>query len=460
MYVIPVSQQVSIQKNQTLITDIYAEELLGYYTYKIHYEGRDRLLIIYGDNGSGKTTLLKLVYHLLSTESNQGHKSALANVRFKTISVTLSNGIIIMAKRNDNNKGPFVLSIKSLIDKELDYRAIVRTAEQNGALTVSNSESEDNPAYGKVISLIKNLGISLYFLQDDRDLLTASANKRKIINSTQLEKRLRKEVLYNISQIDESKKSKQKFLIEEAFDTFNDWIKAKVITFSSIGESNNQSIYFDLIKSISASAGFNDLNPTNNSELLGQLEEISILNQSLANIGLVTSFDYLSLINIIRQTEGYEKLMLIQNVLTPFIEGATAKLNALSEIYNIITLFISNINDYFFDKVMRYSLSEGFSVLHHNGDIVQMSELSSGEKHLLHLWINSIIAEDATIFIIDEPEISLNIKWQRRLLDSLLSYTQARNIQFVIATHSIELLANNMDSVVKLVNSDSVFKND
>ena len=70
---------------------------------------------------------------------------------------------------------------------------------------------------------------------------------------------------------------------------------------------------------------------------------------------------------------------------------------------------------------------------------------------LLLLFINTITATDqATIFIIDEPEISLNIKWQRKLLNSLLRLSTKSQVQFMIATHSIELLAPNVENVVKL----------
>ena len=77
--------------------------------------------------------------------------------------------------------------------------------------------------------------------------------------------------------------------------------------------------------------------------------------------------------------------------------------------------------------------------------------LSSGEKQLLLLFINTITATDqATIFIIDEPEISLNIKWQRMLLKTLLKFSARNYVQFIIATHSIELLAPNSTNVIKL----------
>jgi predicted ATPase len=58
--------------------------------------------------------------------------------------------------------------------------------------------------------------------------------------------------------------------------------------------------------------------------------------------------------------------------------------------------------------------------------------------------------EAATIVIIDEPEISLNVKWQRRLVQALLDCVTGSNAQLIFATHSIELLAKHKSQVVKL----------
>jgi predicted ATP-binding protein involved in virulence len=53
--------------------------------------------------------------------------------------------------------------------------------------------------------------------------------------------------------------------------------------------------------------------------------------------------------------------------------------------------------------------------------------------------------------MIDEPEISLNIKWQRQLIQSLLDVTKGSNIQFIFASHSMELLTPHRDRVVRLM---------
>ena len=56
-----------------------------------------------------------------------------------------------------------------------------------------------------------------------------------------------------------------------------------------------------------------------------------------------------------------------------------------------------------------------------------------------------------SIIIIDEPEISLNVKWQRSLVQTLLDCVEGRAVQFILATHSIELLTHHKDHVLQLL---------
>jgi predicted ATP-dependent endonuclease of OLD family len=63
-----------------------------------------------------------------------------------------------------------------------------------------------------------------------------------------------------------------------------------------------------------------------------------------------------------------------------------------------------------------------------------------------------VARENSRLFIIDEPEISLNVKWQRQLLDVLLACTSGTSLQFLVATHSIEMVASHRESVARLVN--------
>ncbi len=102
-------------------------------------------------------------------------------------------------------------------------------------------------------------------------------------------------------------------------------------------------------------------------------------------------------------------------------------------------------------KKIKFDISKGIRITSRKGDLIEPGKLSSGERQLLLLFCNTITALDRqSIFIIDEPEISLNIKWQRKLIDSLIKCVRDNPVQYIFATHSFEILSEHLDNVVKL----------
>lgn len=75
--------------------------------------------------------------------------------------------------------------------------------------------------------------------------------------------------------------------------------------------------------------------------------------------------------------------------------------------------------------------------------VVRVSELSSGEQQVISLVGKILTSHDSgTVFLVDEPETSLHVKWQQ-LLPKIISDLSARlSCSFVIATHSPTLIVN------------------
>ncbi|MCW2293167.1 ABC-type Mn2+/Zn2+ transport system ATPase subunit [Pseudomonas sp. BIGb0408] len=82
-------------------------------------------------------------------------------------------------------------------------------------------------------------------------------------------------------------------------------------------------------------------------------------------------------------------------------------------------------------------------------NVVRVSELSSGEQQVVSLVASILISCDSNaVFLVDEPETSLHVKWQQ-LLPQIISNLSARlNCSFVVATHSPTLIVNssNLDN--------------
>jgi len=72
------------------------------------------------------------------------------------------------------------------------------------------------------------------------------------------------------------------------------------------------------------------------------------------------------------------------------------------------------------------------------GADIGLASLSSGEKQMLRLLIECLLAQQSSL-LIDEPEISLHIDWQRRLVSSMRLLNS--KAQLILATHSPEIMA-------------------
>ena len=80
-------------------------------------------------------------------------------------------------------------------------------------------------------------------------------------------------------------------------------------------------------------------------------------------------------------------------------------------------------------------------------EAIESDKLSSGEKQLLSFLCYNTLNENAAIFI-DEPELSLHVDWQRRLLPTLLE--QETGNQFFVATHSPFIYGKYPDKEIQL----------
>jgi len=82
---------------------------------------------------------------------------------------------------------------------------------------------------------------------------------------------------------------------------------------------------------------------------------------------------------------------------------------------------------------------------------LKLSELSSGEKQLLIILGQALLQEQKpTIFIADEPELSLHLKWQTSLTNAITSLNP--KAQIIFATHSPDIVAAQQNKVIRMEN--------
>jgi predicted ATPase len=81
---------------------------------------------------------------------------------------------------------------------------------------------------------------------------------------------------------------------------------------------------------------------------------------------------------------------------------------------------------------------------------IKVYQLSSGEKQLLIILLTVLIQDSKpSILFMDEPEISLNIEWQKKIIQYIRELNP--NVQVIIATHSPAIIMDGwMDKVFNM----------
>lgn len=428
---------------------IRVDRLFGQYSYDLHSEVetgtvRSRLAILYGDNGSGKTTLLRLVFNLLTHIDGRGHKSVLAQTPFKKLEVTL-NGILVGAERTgDRLVGDLTFYIKGA--RGAEYRFDAKADEKN---TLKNKAK-----LGPFLRRLAELNLGLLYVTDERDFLSNAAVRQSEAEEFQfLRENYLTRALHSIERAAPKRQTKHiDVAVTKALQNALDSTKEQVLSGSKQGEADATTIYTQIVKQLSKATKNEQESPTaDTASVIATLEAHDARSREFARFGLPSALNIGELVEVLRSSHHNNDA--IVRIVQPYVEGIRARLDALQEVQQSMADFVATANTFYVDKHLTFDLKEGVTVIANNGARLAPSVLSSGEKQLLLLFCNALAtSQNTTIFMIDEPELSLNIKWQRQLIRALAAVTSRRNVQFVMATHSFELLSPHGENVWQLKN--------
>lgn len=110
-----------------------------------------------------------------------------------------------------------------------------------------------------------------------------------------------------------------------------------------------------------------------------------------------------------------------------------------------IRRLVSTCNKYFVGKKLRYDdVNFASHVVDRDGTPLNWRVLSSGEKQVASLFTHLYLSQETSqIVLIDEPELSLSVRWQKNLLPDI---SNSENCTLLIAvTHSPFIYANYLD---------------
>ena len=126
------------------------------------------------------------------------------------------------------------------------------------------------------------------------------------------------------------------------------------------------------------------------------------------------------------------------------------QMDAAQQLSRQKTRFQDMVDELFADTGKRIVRTENEIRFTQIGETLLPYQLSSGEKQLLVILL-TVLVEDQQHYVLfmDEPEVSLHIEWQKRLIDLILELNP--NVQIILTTHSPAVIMNSwLDSVTEV----------
>lgn len=167
------------------------------------------------------------------------------------------------------------------------------------------------------------------------------------------------------------------------------------------------------------------------------LVNVDLLNS--VGVNLVTELDW-QLYKLQRKYLDYQ--VNIGNRMIQLLQSGAAdaaeKAKAISEPKK---KFQDLIDDLFSDTGKHIIRTENEILFTQIGETLYPYQLSSGEKQILAILLTVLIEDNQPyVLFMDEPEVSLHVEWQKRLIDLILDLNP--NVQIILTTHSPAVVMN------------------
>lgn len=142
-----------------------------------------------------------------------------------------------------------------------------------------------------------------------------------------------------------------------------------------------------------------------------------------------------------------------KKVLSLYLQDVNKKLSVFDDLQSKIEVFLDIVSQKLKTKKFSVDRSNGFKIesTHGVGGPLRSNQLSSGEQHQIVLFYELIFkAEANSLFLVDEPEISLHVDWQRQFLSDVKKIAKLGDRYFLVATHSPQIIGSHRDLAVAL----------
>lgn len=140
-----------------------------------------------------------------------------------------------------------------------------------------------------------------------------------------------------------------------------------------------------------------------------------------------------------------------RRILALYAGDVEEKLSVFEALTDRVETLQRVINERFSYKRLNIDARSGFRFTSFRDNLLQPTDLSSGEQHELVLFYELLFkTEENALILIDEPELSLHVGWQVQFLKDLSVVTRLSGFDVLLATHSPQIINDRWDLTVEL----------
>jgi ABC-type lipoprotein export system ATPase subunit len=397
-------------------------------------------IIFIGRNGTGKTTFINLMQGVLRADLR-----VLMSLQFSRINLKLSQGSrhrTITVTKEPTPESPLDLITFKVSNRSYKLPISLRILEGLPTRPYQARYLRGHIPLQRAINALVNVS-SLSVHRDADDLTTDeefSPSSRRV--QTPIDRRLQDLIdrltRYQLQLSGEANKISQQFQKQVLVSILHD----PALDTPDIRELSNVDLSSQEDDLLKAYRSLEALDPAVEIKIQQHVRELILSKQAVtAFIADPTKQDelgverFLALPLLLRRTT---------NVIALSVEAAQRK----QAIFQPLDNFIGLLKDFMLDKTIERSLNSELTLSRNDKDIA-ISDLSSGEKQLLILLTETLLQRNERfIFLADEPELSLHIEWQAKVISSIRGLNN--NAQIIVATHSPEITGSWKQNVLDM----------